>query len=118
MSDVPDWEKQKNVNDIADLLAFEDQGAWLYVAGDCTRAYSSNKLDLFTRQIVFLRPNTFVIFDRVKAQEAGVQENLAASGHAGPGKIRRPTQDHQWQGAPVRPNPPPGSTPGQAGLRG
>jgi len=49
------------------LLAFEDRGNYLYVAGDCTRAYSPKKLEGFTRQIVFLRPNTFVVFDRVKA---------------------------------------------------
>jgi len=35
------------------------------LAGDCTRAYSPDKLEYFTRQIVFLRPDTFVIFDRV-----------------------------------------------------
>jgi heparin/heparan-sulfate lyase len=35
------------------------------VAGDCTRAYSPKKLSCFTRQIVFIRPGTFIIFDRV-----------------------------------------------------
>jgi heparin/heparan-sulfate lyase len=53
--------------DIADLVAFEDAGAWMYTAGDCTRAYAPEKLDWFTRQIVFIRPGTFVIFDRVKS---------------------------------------------------
>jgi hypothetical protein len=37
----------------------------VYVAGDCTRSYSPKKLEYFTRQIVFLRPGIFVIFDRV-----------------------------------------------------
>ena len=37
----------------------------MYVAGDCARAYSPDKLAYFTRQIVFLRPGTFIIFDRV-----------------------------------------------------
>jgi len=67
MNDVADWEKQKAAADIGDMLACEEHGDYLYVAGDCTRAYSSNKLEQFTRQIVFLRPNTFVIFDRVKS---------------------------------------------------
>jgi heparin/heparan-sulfate lyase len=40
----------------------------MYVAGDCTRAYSSKKMGCFTRQIVFLRPDTFVIFDRVQSK--------------------------------------------------
>ena len=55
--------------DIADMLAFEDRGDYVYVAGDCTRAYSPKKLEYFTRQIVFLRPGTFVIFDRVVSPE-------------------------------------------------
>ncbi len=63
--DPADWHKDRDLYDIADMLAFEDRGDYLYVAGDCTRAYSPKKLALFTRQIVYLRPGTFVIFDRV-----------------------------------------------------
>lgn len=68
-SDPADWLRQKDQLHIADLLAFEDRGDCLYVSGDATRAYSPRKLRLFTRQIVFLRPNTFVIFDRVTATQ-------------------------------------------------
>jgi len=60
--------------DIADILAFEDRSSYVYVAGDCTRAYSGNKMDSFTRQIVFLRPDTFVIFDRVCSKDAGFKK--------------------------------------------
>jgi hypothetical protein len=63
--DPAQWYEGRELYDIADIVAFEDQGAYLYVAGDCTRAYSSNKMESFTRQIVYLRPDTFVIFDRV-----------------------------------------------------
>ena len=66
-SDPADWQKGRALYDIADLLAFEDRGDYLYLAADATRAYSTNKLTLFTRQMVFLRPGTFVIFDRVKS---------------------------------------------------
>jgi hypothetical protein len=55
--------------DIADILAFEDRGAYLYVAGDCTRSYSPEKTVYFTRQILFLRPCTFIIFDRVRSRD-------------------------------------------------
>jgi heparin/heparan-sulfate lyase len=55
--------------DIADILAFEDCGAYMYVASDCSRAYLSSKLACFTRQIVFIRPGTFVIFDRVISKD-------------------------------------------------
>jgi len=64
------WEQGRELYDIADILAFEDRGDYLYVAGDCTRAYSPDKLSLFSRQIVFLRPDTFVVFDRVRSTNA------------------------------------------------
>ncbi|NQT01649.1 MAG: PDZ domain-containing protein, partial [Planctomycetes bacterium] len=65
VTDPQQWLKGRRLYDIADILAFEDRGEYLYVAGDCTRAYSPDKLEYFTRQIVFLRPGIFVIFDRV-----------------------------------------------------
>jgi len=68
-ADPQDWRQQYESMHVADLLAFEDRGSYLYVAGDATRAYSRRKLDCFTRQIVFLRPGTFVIFDRVNAKD-------------------------------------------------
>jgi heparin/heparan-sulfate lyase len=67
VADPAQWLRQREMYDIADLLAFEDTGAFVYVAGDCTRAYSPHKLTYFIRQIVFLRPGTFVVFDRVRS---------------------------------------------------
>jgi hypothetical protein len=37
VSDAAEWQRQKALYDIADLLAFEDRGDYLYVAGDATR---------------------------------------------------------------------------------
>jgi len=68
VADAEAWNKDRDLYDIADIVAFEDCGTHVYVAGDCTRAYSPNKLECFTRQIVFERPGTFVIFDRVTAR--------------------------------------------------
>ena len=68
VSDPKQWHEQRSLYDIADMPAFEDHGRYLYVAGDGTRAYSPEKVDCFTRQIVFIRPGTFVIFDRVKSK--------------------------------------------------
>lgn len=67
LSDVADGRRQQALCDIADLLACEDRGSYLYVGGDATRAYASNAVACFTRQMVFLRPDTFVVFDRVEA---------------------------------------------------
>jgi hypothetical protein len=69
VTDADAWHSGRELYDIADILAFEDRGDHVYVAGDCTRAYSEGKLEYFTRQIVFLRPGTFVIFDRVRSKD-------------------------------------------------
>jgi hypothetical protein len=74
LADPADWEKQRAQCHIADLCAFEDRGDYLYVAGDATRAYSPRKLRHFTRQILYVRPDTFVIFDRVKSSEPGFKK--------------------------------------------
>lgn len=66
--DVEDWRARESLYDIASLLAFGDRGEYLYVAGDAARAYSKRKLEAFTREIVFLRPGTFVIVDRVASR--------------------------------------------------
>jgi hypothetical protein len=68
-ADPDAWRRHPELGDIADLVAFHDAGAYVYTAGDCTRAYSSKKLEWFTRQIVFIRPGTFIIFDRVKSRD-------------------------------------------------
>jgi dienelactone hydrolase len=70
VTDADAWHKGAELYDIADILAFEDRGDYVYVAGDCTRAYSPKKLEYFRRQIVFLRPDTFVIFDLVRSKNA------------------------------------------------
>jgi hypothetical protein len=48
------------------IVAFQNRPELMYVAGDATVAYGP-KAKLVLRQIVFLRPHTFVIFDRVVA---------------------------------------------------
>jgi hypothetical protein len=69
-ADPEDWQRQRESMQTGRMLAFEDRDRYVYVAGDATRAYSPAKLEYFTRQIVYLRPDTFVIFDRVKSTKA------------------------------------------------
>ena len=69
VADAAAWHKDRARYDIADIAAFDDFGTHLYVAGDCTRAYSPTKLESFTRQIVFERPGTFIVFDRVVSRQ-------------------------------------------------
>ena len=65
--DVADWKEHYQSAHVGQMLGFADEKDFLYVAGDGTGAYSPHKLDCFTRQIVFLRPDTFVIFDRTRS---------------------------------------------------
>ena len=65
VADPAAWEKDRKLYEIGKITAFADHDRFLYVAGDCSSAYSPKKLDHWTRQIVYLRPGTFVICDRV-----------------------------------------------------
>jgi len=68
-NDIADRNLHPDLYELADITAYEDKGAYMYVAGDMTKAYKADKMGLFTRQIVFLRPGTLVIFDRVTAKD-------------------------------------------------
>ncbi len=69
VADVDGWLKGKKMYDIGDLTAFADGGSYVYLSGDCTRAYSPKKMKQWVRQIVYIRPGTFVIFDRVASTD-------------------------------------------------
>lgn len=45
----------------------EDTEDQVYMKGDATAAYSPHKMELFTREIIHLKPDVFVVFDRVRA---------------------------------------------------
>jgi heparin/heparan-sulfate lyase len=62
---LDDWNKRRDKFERAKLVAYDNQPGYMFVAGDCTKAYAPSKLSLCLRQIVFLRPSTTVIFDRV-----------------------------------------------------
>jgi heparin/heparan-sulfate lyase len=59
------WKQRREQFERGNIVAYENRPELLYVAGDCTMAYAPSKLSLWTRQIVFLRPHAFVIYDRV-----------------------------------------------------
>jgi hypothetical protein len=51
--------------DHGDILAYEDTEHYAYVLGDVTPAYDNSSLKKQLRAIVYLKPDTFVIYDRV-----------------------------------------------------
>jgi hypothetical protein len=58
-------------NKSAKLLALEDDPAFLYVAADVTPMYEGADVTSVQRELVFVKPDTFVVFDRVSAR-AGI----------------------------------------------
>jgi heparin/heparan-sulfate lyase len=67
---VVDWTANKEIMAIGELAAAKDHGNYLYCAGDFTKSYSPHKVKSVTRQIAYVRPGTFIIFDRVEAKSA------------------------------------------------
>ena len=68
-SSVPTWMKNRDVLDNGRVTAYQERGSYLYTAGDYTKSYSAKKAKCVTRQIVFLRPGTIVVFDRVESTD-------------------------------------------------
>lgn len=71
MMDHFSWWKPGGERDIANIIAFESQPLYDYVAGEAHKAYCypSKRLTEFTRQLVYLPPSHLVIFDRVTATD-------------------------------------------------
>jgi hypothetical protein len=59
------WKSRREQFERGEIVAYQNRPEYTYVAGDCTKAYVPSKLASWIRQIVFVRPYTFVIFDRV-----------------------------------------------------
>ncbi len=49
------------------VMPFKDTETFTYVKGDATKSYSSAKVSNFTREFVWLKPDFFVVLDRVTA---------------------------------------------------
>ncbi|MFH1917274.1 MAG: hypothetical protein ABIJ21_08495 [Nanoarchaeota archaeon] len=59
-----------------ELSRYDDQSAYMYIRGsDAKYAFSPGKVNEWTREFVYLRPDVFVVFDRVDAQ-ATLQKKL------------------------------------------
>ncbi|MCL2624315.1 MAG: heparinase II/III-family protein [Planctomycetaceae bacterium] len=69
VSDAAQWNVQKEIWETGTILAFEELGDHVIIKADCTKAYSPEKLELFIRQIVFLRPGTIIIVDSVRVKD-------------------------------------------------
>ena len=55
------------------IVAYETSPLFDYAAGDATHSYPPDRVKAISRQFVYLRPDTFVVFDRVEAAAAGLE---------------------------------------------
>jgi hypothetical protein len=60
--------------DRGSIVTFGDYGAFVVIKGDVTAAYAPGKVDLVVREFVYLKPDVFVILDRVNATAASFQK--------------------------------------------
>ena len=66
------------------VLKFESSDKYDYMMGDATNAYDKSKLERFTRQIVYLKPNKFIVFDRVLTKSANTKKSWVINPAAAP----------------------------------
>jgi len=64
---LPEWEAKKETFSRGKITAYENTAGFMYLTGDCTKAYSQKKVGKYIRRIVFLRPGVFVIYDKIEA---------------------------------------------------
>jgi hypothetical protein len=55
------------------IVAYETSPLFDYAAGDAAYSYPPTRVQSITRQFVYLRPDTFVVFDRVVTAAAGLE---------------------------------------------
>ncbi|GAX62999.1 hypothetical protein SCALIN_C46_0003 [Candidatus Scalindua japonica] len=63
------WSEKRGVNiterNVAKIIAYETSPEFDHVCGDATNNYDPNDVDLFTREMVYARPNLIFLYDRV-----------------------------------------------------
>lgn len=52
------------------LLNYKESADYVYIASDATRCYHSNKAEQVVREFIWIKPDIFIIYDRVVSDEA------------------------------------------------
>lgn len=77
------WKDHDRFFETGDIKAYEKNDRYTYIMGDATMAYNnaavsypgnSPKMDLFTRQMVYLDKKYLIIFDRVRSVKASYEK--------------------------------------------
>ncbi len=60
----------QRVNKGGKLLAYEESADYVYIASDATKCYHGSKAEQVVREFVWIKPDIFVIYDRVVSDKA------------------------------------------------
>ena len=69
------------------IWAFESHKAYDYVKGDATHAYDPTQLKKFTRELVYIKPDIFVIFDHVITAKQDIEKKWVVVPAASPADL-------------------------------
>ena len=62
--------------DVVDPLGFTSTGQYDYVAAEYGRAYVTGKVPFASRQVMFVKPNWIIVFDRVTSADPTLQKKF------------------------------------------
>ncbi|MCD6405851.1 MAG: DUF4962 domain-containing protein [Planctomycetes bacterium] len=69
-----DWVANPGRWDTGRILAYKATKDFTYVCGDATKSYSPHKMKRFVRQMLFIQPDTVVVFDDVVSTNAAFKK--------------------------------------------
>jgi hypothetical protein len=82
----------------SEIVAFDENGHYVYIASDATESYHEDKAGLVLRQFVFLPPDHFVIYDRVTSTKAEYEKGWLLHTAAEPSLNGMEFYSDHWQG--------------------
>ncbi|MCL2639651.1 MAG: hypothetical protein FWD53_02285 [Phycisphaerales bacterium] len=78
------WLQRRDRLHRGSIVAYQNRPEFMYTAGDYAAAYGGGKVTACTRQVVFIRPGTFVILDRVTSAKPEFSKAFVMHGREEP----------------------------------
>jgi hypothetical protein len=82
----------------SEVIAFDENEHYVYIASDATESYHKDKAKLVLRQFVFLPPDHFVIFDRVSSTKPDYEKRWLLHTAAEPTVNAGEFYSDHWEG--------------------
>ncbi len=104
------WSKMRGEKitekNVANIIAYETSPEFDHVCGDATNNYDPRDVDLFTREMVYVRPNLIFVYDRIDTARdlchstflLHTADKPEINGEEVPDKSIHPDGHYLWQG--------------------